>query len=70
VPPARLAPAPIQRAEEEGGGATGTVTGLTESEPEEQLEERLDFARVADKLWPHLRRRLRVERERERGLPY
>jgi len=46
--------------------ATGVITGL---EPATEAEKPLDFGEVAEKVWPHLRRRLRLERERERGLP-
>ncbi|MBK6561705.1 MAG: hypothetical protein IPG14_09145 [Dehalococcoidia bacterium] len=65
--PAPLAPPPIHREVSTGSAeATGVITGL---EPATEAEKPLDFGEVAEKVWPHLRRRLRLERERERGLP-
>jgi hypothetical protein len=29
----------------------------------------MDFGEVAEKIWPYFHRKLRTERERERGLP-
>ncbi len=72
LPPPPPAPAEVRHAlpvvqrviEEE---PTGVVTGLGPSS--ERGEKPTDFAEVAEKVWPFFRRKLRHERERERGLP-
>jgi hypothetical protein len=35
-------------------------------QPEDQ---RPDYRKMAEEVWPHIRKKIRVERERERGLP-
>jgi len=46
--------------------ASGTVTsGPSESE----APAKPNYNEIADNVWPHIKRKLRLERERERGLP-
>ena len=56
-------PPVVQRVEAESG-----VTPPPEGQ-EAPKAEPLDYRKLAEQVWPHLRRQLRVERERERGLP-
>jgi hypothetical protein len=59
-------PVPVQRVATPTN-ATGQIQSVT-PEPKEDSKAP-DFAEMAEKVWPHIRRKLRVERERERGLP-
>ncbi len=72
-----LAPAQVQREPAPlSGPATGQIQrvengGSQDSRPnDDQNGGQLDYDRLADEVWPRIRRKLRVERERERGLPY
>jgi hypothetical protein len=57
------APPVVQRAE-----AVSRFIGVPTG-PEATPEEPTDYRKLAELVWPHIRRQLRVERERERGLP-
>jgi len=59
--------APIQRAlPSSGGNQQVTQSVETEGKP---AEEPMDFEKIAEKVWPRIRQKIRIERERERGLP-
>ncbi|MCC6960476.1 MAG: hypothetical protein IT301_11565 [Dehalococcoidia bacterium] len=69
--------APAQReAAIPAGNATGQIQRVPpENEPSAKTPEQpstqpIDFDRMAEEVWPRIRRKLRIERERERGLPY
>ncbi|MGE3074224.1 MAG: hypothetical protein AB7N24_13305 [Dehalococcoidia bacterium] len=57
------APSAIQRAEG-SSEATGQITGVTN----DSSVETVDYRQVAEKVWPYFQRKIRAERERERGL--
>ncbi|MCZ7576115.1 MAG: hypothetical protein M5U18_03300 [Dehalococcoidia bacterium] len=60
---------PVQRAnvQRETHEASGTVTSV--EAPAETPGEAMDIDRIADRVWKKIKRDLRVERERERGMP-
>jgi hypothetical protein len=70
-----LAPATVQREAVLSGSAVGVIQRAeTESTPTSNAPApseppKLNYDEVAEKVFPHIRRWLRVERERERGLP-
>lgn len=69
--------APAQReAAIPAGNATGQIQRVppenepSANTPEQPSTQPIDFDRMAEEVWPRIRRKLRIERERERGLPY
>jgi hypothetical protein len=71
-PPPRVADMPlppVQRAsiQRETHEATGRIARL--DTPEMPPAEGTDIDRLADRVWKKIKRDLRVERERERGMP-
>ncbi|MEO8539205.1 MAG: hypothetical protein ABI577_05645 [bacterium] len=63
-----LAPGPVQRAlNSPDDQATGSMHVGTDSNS--TGETNMDYDRLAEEVWPRIRRKIRVERERERGLP-
>jgi hypothetical protein len=63
-----LAPPPLQRVET-NTNETGVVTGVGDGGSGTTAQEPLDFDDIAEQVWPRIQRKLRIERERERGLP-
>lgn len=65
--PTAMPPAPqrVQRLPERTE-STGTVSSAPKT-PEEP--EKLNYDDIAEAVWPRIRRKIRLERERERGLP-
>ena len=57
----------IQRVEPESSNAQSSVNAQSSNDAQDK---KLDYDRLAEEVWPRIRRKLRVERERERGLPY
>jgi hypothetical protein len=60
---------PVQRAniQRETHEATGSIARV--ETPAEPPAEAMDIDRIADRVWKKIKRDLRVERERERGMP-
>lgn len=71
-----LAPVPVQREPAlPSGPATGQIQRVLPESSNTQSQGNsespgMDYDRLAEEVWPRIRRKLRVERERERGLPY
>jgi hypothetical protein len=67
--PSELPLPPVQRtvAQRETHEATGRIARVETTE--ETSEQPVDIDRLADRVWKKLKRDLRVERERERGMP-
>ncbi|HNM77878.1 MAG TPA: hypothetical protein PKI89_05925 [Tepidiformaceae bacterium] len=75
--PVEMPLAPVQR---EPAVAAGSATGqiqrvlpenqAVDNNPEKPSAPAIDYDRMAEEVWPRIRRKLRIERERERGLPY
>lgn len=63
--PLELSP-PVQREVTSGPEASGEVVTTRTDEPEQKKP---NYEQMADAVWPHIRRKIRIERERERGLP-
>jgi hypothetical protein len=63
-PPLEL-PAPVQRQPAIQRAETNENT----SGESEKQEGPPNYERMAEAVWPHIRRKIRIERERERGLP-
>jgi len=60
---------PVQRAtiQRETHEATGRIARV--ETPPETPGQAMDIDRIADRVWKKIKRDLRVERERERGMP-
>jgi hypothetical protein len=68
--------APVLRetvSDQPSGAATGTIqraeTPSAETPGSGSAGGAINYDKLAEEVWPRLRRKLRVERERERGLP-
>ena len=73
--PVEMPLAPVQReVAVPAGPATGEIQrvgGETQnSSGNQEVKSSAEYDRLAEEMWPRIRRKLRIERERERGLPY
>ena len=71
--PVSMPPAPAQREFSPPAAAYGQIQREATVEPTPQQSgqaqtKSLDFDKIAEEVWPRIRRKLRIERERERGL--
>jgi hypothetical protein len=65
-----LPPPPRASIQRETHEATGRIARVeTAAEPATPSEPAMDIDRIADRVWKKIKRDLRVERERERGMP-
>jgi len=61
----------VQRIDSPATGQVQSVAPQSNTPPgEQQANQPPDYDLIAEQVWPRIRKKIRIERERERGRPY